>query len=235
LLGFLLSACGESETRSISLPTITTEPTQETFNLEIKVIPQEGGQILPGDGSYAENTEVILNAIPNKGFVLVEWSGDGSGLENTIQITMDNNKLVIANFSQLATSTPQPPPTITPIPCRNPVDVIPEDAGQLIEVCGQVSNWGTVSCPDCPLGSYSFLKLDGEFLIISYEWVFSNDWLDACISVFDTVEMLGAEPVFTFGSGEGYAGSECIEEEDGSYSCTSGDYFQFYDLCEFED
>jgi hypothetical protein len=104
--------------------------------------------------------------------------------------------------------------------------------GQLIEVCGEVTNWGAVPCLNCPLGGYSFLKLDNQFLIISYDWVFNNEWIGDCLIMGDTVEILGIAPVFVFGKGEGYAGSECTFNDDGSMSCGGGGYFLMHDGCE---
>jgi hypothetical protein len=110
--------------------------------------------------------------------------------------------------------------------------VTADDVGELIEVCGKVTNFGTVACPECARGGYSFLKLDKEFLIVTYEWVFGEDWLEACLVAADTVEMLGAEPVFVFGLGEGYAGSECSYDDSGQMTCDAGDYFLPYFMCE---
>jgi hypothetical protein len=85
---------------------------------------------------------------------------------------------------------------------------------------------------NCPRGGYSFLKLDSQFLTISYDWVFNNKWIGDCLIMGDTVEILGIAPVFVFGKGEGYAGSECTFNDDGSMSCGGGSYFLMYDGCE---
>lgn len=114
--------------------------------------------------------------------------------------------------------------------CQSPSSISAEDSGKLIEVCGEVTNWGDVPCPNCALGGYSFLELDSSFLIISYEWVFNNDWIGDCVRVSDTVEMLGNDPVFVYGKGEGYAGSECTTE-DGILTCSMGDYFGYHSGC----
>jgi len=88
-----------------------------------------------------------------------------------------------------------------------------------------------VPCPACALGGYSFLKMDEEFLIISYDWVFNNEWIGDCLIMGDTVEILGTAPVFVFGKGEGYAGSDCTFNDDGYMSCGSGNYFMGYSEC----
>lgn len=229
----LLSACSGTSTEAPAAPT----EAQEMFSLRWKAVPENAGRVVPDEGEYPAGKKVILNAIAVEGYDFENWSGDLSGTGRSMEITMDSDKLVIANFSEPSTptpepsATPRPTPTATPDPCRKPADVTAADTGQQIEVCGEVTNWGAVPCPQCALGGYSFLKLDGAFLIISYDWVFNNNWIGNCIIVADTVEMLGASPVFIFGTGEGYAGSECTNEADGSRSCASGDYFLLYNGC----
>jgi hypothetical protein len=114
--------------------------------------------------------------------------------------------------------------------CQSPSSISAEDSGKLIEVCGEITYWGDVPCPNCALGGYSFLKLDRSFTIISYEWVFNDGWIGDCVRVSDTVEMLGNDPVFVYGKGEGYAGSDCTTD-DGIMTCSMGDYFGYYSGC----
>ena len=231
----LLSACGGSEpapAREASDPKPAEREEAQQHSLVLIAEPSEGGQVLPGDGQHDDGAQVLLNAIPSQGYVFEGWFGDASGTGNTVAIQMDSNKTITARFSQLPTATPQPPPTATPEPCRRPEDVTLADTGNLIEVCGEVTNWGNVPCPACAYGGYSFLKLDGYFLVISYDWVFNNNWIGNCLVMADTVEKLGDDPVFIFGKGEGYAGSECTVEEDGTQSCSGGDYFLYWEGCE---
>ncbi len=230
----LVPGCSGAEKTETSNPipvTAAETSTPEYFTLDLRTNPTLGGEVLPGDGEYPAGSKVVLNAVPSKGFVFGSWSGDHSGSGNSPEITINSDLVIIANFSQLATATPTPPPTATPIPCRNPAAVRPDDAGKIIEVCGEVTNWGAVPCAGCPHGGYSFLKLNGEFLIISYDWVFSNGWIGGCLLAADTVEMLGAAPVFVFGVSEGYSGSECTTAEDGTRTCETGDYFQQWYGC----
>jgi hypothetical protein len=116
--------------------------------------------------------------------------------------------------------------------CRPSSTITEEDVGKLIEVCGKVTNWGDVPCPDCAYGGYSYLTLDKSFTIISYEWRFNDEWIDDCIKVADEVEMLGNDPVFVFGKGEGYAGSNCTYDSAGAITCEEGEYFIFYSGCD---
>ncbi|MBN1996611.1 DUF4832 domain-containing protein [candidate division KSB1 bacterium] len=52
----------------------------------------------PAGGIYEEGTQVTLTAIPEFGYTFSSWSGDLSGTENPVVITMDADKNVTANF-----------------------------------------------------------------------------------------------------------------------------------------
>ncbi len=115
--------------------------------------------------------------------------------------------------------------------CQDPASVLPSDEGKNLTVCGKVTNYGDIKCADCPNGYYSYIKLDGEFQIISYDWQFTFAWLGDCLKVADDVEILGEKPVFVFGKGEGYAGTECNNDLQGELVCDGGMYFQDYFGC----
>lgn len=116
--------------------------------------------------------------------------------------------------------------------CRNPNSVILDEEGDIVDLCGRVTNFGEIECETCPLGYYSFIKLDHKFQIVSYDWIFSFAWLGDCMAVSDEVEVLGDEPVFVFGKGEGYAGTECTTDLQGELDCDGGFYFQDYFGCD---
>lgn len=59
----------------------------------------------PAGGSYTENTVVSLNAIPASGYQFDGWSGDLSGRQNPVSITMDADKNVVASFVPVYTLT----------------------------------------------------------------------------------------------------------------------------------
>jgi hypothetical protein len=53
----------------------------------------------PGDdGNYAKGTDVTLTAIPASGYRFDHWSGDVSGSDTSVIISMDADKSVFANF-----------------------------------------------------------------------------------------------------------------------------------------
>lgn len=58
------------------------------------------GSVSPSGGTYDEDTTVTLTATAASGWEFTGWSGNASGTSRTIQVTMDANKTVVANFSQ---------------------------------------------------------------------------------------------------------------------------------------
>lgn len=116
--------------------------------------------------------------------------------------------------------------------CTAPSLISPEDEGKNMVVCGEVTNYGVIDCETCPLGMYSFIKLDNTFQIISYDWRFTYAWLNDCLIISDKVEILGEKPVFVFGKGEGYAGTECVIDAQGELVCEGGEYFREYSGCQ---
>jgi uncharacterized repeat protein (TIGR02543 family) len=52
----------------------------------------------PGIHTYDEGTDVPITAVPNSGYEFDGWSGDASGTDNPITITMDSDKSITANF-----------------------------------------------------------------------------------------------------------------------------------------
>ena len=68
------------------------------FVLDIIVNPPEGGSVFPSDGTFKNGTTVTLNATPNNEYVFTGWSGDAIGNNTSVQVTVDDNKSVVANF-----------------------------------------------------------------------------------------------------------------------------------------
>ena len=68
------------------------------FVLDIIVNPPEGGSVFPSDGTFKNGTTVTINATPNNEYVFTGWSGDAIGNNASVQVTVDDNKSVVANF-----------------------------------------------------------------------------------------------------------------------------------------
>lgn len=72
------------------------------YTLTVVVNPTNAGQVTlsPSGGTYASGTQVTLVATANSGYTFSNWSGDLTGTTNPATITMNANKVVVANFTQ---------------------------------------------------------------------------------------------------------------------------------------
>ncbi len=75
------------------------------YTLAVAADPAAGGSVqvdpAPDCGAqYLQGTVVTLTAVSNAGYVFEHWSGDASGSENPIHVTMDGDKSVTAHFGQ---------------------------------------------------------------------------------------------------------------------------------------
>ncbi len=119
------------------------------YHVTASIVPNGGGSVnVPPDrcaGGYGLGwvAELIATAAP--GYEFIGWSGDASGTENPLSVTMDADKNIIANFLR----TNQPPVA---------------DAGGPYNVV-----WGATLTLD---GSGS---TDPDINIASYEWDLDND------------------------------------------------------------
>ncbi len=58
----------------------------------------------PDKSTYNQGDQVTLTATPGSGFTFSNWSGDASGTANPVILTMNGNKTVTANFTQIPPS-----------------------------------------------------------------------------------------------------------------------------------
>jgi CSLREA domain-containing protein len=78
------------------------------YTLTTTANPPEGGSVSlnpqPNCNSgtqYTEGTVVQLTATANTGYAFFNWSGNASGTDNPVSVTMDAHKVVTANFSDV--------------------------------------------------------------------------------------------------------------------------------------
>ena len=76
------------------------EDSKVTYSLNVTVSPPGSGNVSPTSAMYEEGDVATILASPNEFFVFKNWSGDWftSTPEIQIQITMDSNKRLVANF-----------------------------------------------------------------------------------------------------------------------------------------
>ena len=78
----------------------------EAFTLSVAVNQDEGGSVTvqPHKSEYLEGEEVTLTASATEGFLFDFWSGDISGNDSSLTITMSSTKTIIANFKSNSVS-----------------------------------------------------------------------------------------------------------------------------------
>ena len=70
------------------------------YTLNVNIVGSGAVSLDPDEQSYAEDTVVTLTADPTNGWSFDSWSGDLAGSTNPETITMDDDKSVIATFTQ---------------------------------------------------------------------------------------------------------------------------------------
>jgi len=66
--------------------------------LTVEMVGQGSVAQDPNKETYYYSETVSLTATPTAGYTFSHWSGDATGSDNPVSITMDNNKTVTANF-----------------------------------------------------------------------------------------------------------------------------------------
>lgn len=248
LAALLMPACsGKEEPAAPTMIPATEkeEPTPVLYNLMADVYPEEGGLVYPAEKEVVDGTSIEVQAIPVPGYGFEGWSGADSSTNPNLTLVMDGDRQLTAHFILLATPTPVATPTPTPSPHKDPAEVTLDDLETSVAVCGVVTNFGLMECETCPHRVFSFIKLDQQFLIASYEWLFNVDWKGAGLCLTDTVEEYAGKPAFFLDKEEGEAGVECFYEgyisgltwqnepiPGEELHCPPGDYFQPCPTCE---
>ena len=90
-----------------------TPSTSTQYSLTVNVSPSGAGSVSknPNKSTYLEGEQVTLTAAANTGYAFSNWSGDASGTQNSIVITMNGNKTVEADFAAIPGSLSVSPST----------------------------------------------------------------------------------------------------------------------------
>jgi len=67
-------------------------------------VEAENGSVIPGSGTYYEGDTVQLSATPDSGYVFTNWTGDVQDTSKSIEIVMNRNYTIQANFTKLTSS-----------------------------------------------------------------------------------------------------------------------------------
>jgi len=101
----------------------------------------EGGSVMltptAENNQYEEDSFVELTAIPNDGYAFSSWGGDLTGSNNPVNITMDSDKNIVANFVLLELGEPASFE-------MSPLDISPEQVqpNQRVRISSNITNSG---------------------------------------------------------------------------------------------
>ena len=68
------------------------------YTLTVTANPAEGGTVSPSSQQYDSGDVVSITATPSSEYVFQSWSGSASGSSPSTTVTMDSDKVVVANF-----------------------------------------------------------------------------------------------------------------------------------------
>jgi hypothetical protein len=67
--------------------------------LTVEIVGNGKVTVNPRANVYPTNQTVSLTAVPDSGSSFVDWSGDASGTQNPLNVSMTQSKVIVANFS----------------------------------------------------------------------------------------------------------------------------------------
>jgi hypothetical protein len=70
----------------------------KVFSLTAQISPAGSGSVTPASATYDESANVTLLAVPAPGYRFDHWSGDVSGNNTSVNVIMNGNKSITANF-----------------------------------------------------------------------------------------------------------------------------------------
>ncbi len=73
----------------------------DTYTLTVDIEGEGEVAVDPEQDEYEEGTVVELTASPEEGWEFVEWTGDETGTDTIIEITMDSDMSITAHFEEL--------------------------------------------------------------------------------------------------------------------------------------
>lgn len=215
------------------------------YSLTVDVYPEEGGLVYPAEAEVPAGEMIEVEAVPVPGYEFEGWSGASSISAPNLSLTMDGDRQLTAHFIIL--------PTPTQEPAKLPGQITTEDEGETKQICGVVTSFNTepIFLKAYSIGEfidvYSFIKLDGQFLVASRDWIFEAGWVGAGLCLEDEVELIEGFPGFLVDHEEGKAGVECTIEnvqcgwngDNGNIPvyceqtrCPAGDYFRPCEFCQ---
>ena len=72
-----------------------------TVTYTLTAIASEGGTVNNTGGTHNANSSVSITATPNTGYEFTSWSGDASGTDNPLTVSLTSNTNITANFERI--------------------------------------------------------------------------------------------------------------------------------------
>ncbi|MFW6037966.1 MAG: GLUG motif-containing protein, partial [Candidatus Saliniplasma sp.] len=107
----------------------------ETYTLTVNIVGEGSVHIDPDLDEFGEGTEVTLTATPDEGYEFVEWTGDETDTEDTLDFTMDEDKTITAVFEELQSEFQITDFTVDPTEGDAPLEV---------QITAEIENVGEV-------------------------------------------------------------------------------------------
>ena len=76
------------------------DPTSPIYNLTVNVIGEGEVDVYPNQTQFYIGNEITLTPIAEPGWTFTGWSGDASGNENPLTVTIEGDTNITANFTQ---------------------------------------------------------------------------------------------------------------------------------------
>jgi len=149
------------------------------YTLTVNIDPTGGGSVtkVPDKAAYEQGEQVTLTATPNTGYRFVEWTGDATGTNPTVTLTMDSNKKVTAHFIRVFSLTVNIDPPEGGVVMKDP-DKTEYDEGEQVTLTATPNpgyrflNWtGEVADPNSPATTVTMdaaKEVTANFELITY-------------------------------------------------------------------
>lgn len=76
------------------------DTTEQQYELTVELSPDSAGSVTPDGGSYVGGSNITLEATSKEGWQFDSWSGAVSSSENPIDLTLNSDISVTANFKE---------------------------------------------------------------------------------------------------------------------------------------
>jgi hypothetical protein len=105
---------GATSTSTIITVTVLSSSTPAVwYTLTATANPANGGTVTPASGTYLAGSQIQVTATPNANYTFANWSGNASGTNPTVTLTMDSDKSITANFTYVPPANSSPTVNIT--------------------------------------------------------------------------------------------------------------------------